>query len=529
MIKKMLHNHHTFCSVVRRRQLNDWQARLFFSRMILECTIFANFLQRHVRRISRGRVFSIQGFFHAGSIMSLHKPAASRFSPHKSFLLAFTVLSFGAPMVAEASPAQKIGFQIIDQPPVVIEGRAGSAASASPQAPVSTGPSSGMTPSLAAEQVVEGFADKVPLSVAMQQILPQGYGYTLGDGIDPGQLVSWRGGRPWNVVMQEMLAPTGLSSNVNGRSVTVSSSASSPTIIGGGSSPNTMARNDVAVQPPQQLLTPQQVISPQAASAMQPLPPLPPLPQQQPGYPPQAQPYTPQIQQTYDPVVAQQQMQMQQPMPPQYQYQPMVQAPSYAPQTAGYPDPMMQMQQMQQPMATAPIAQPPQPAPMMMPPSQQGGYPQPVMDPMQGQPPQPYGAQPYPSAPGQPQAMTQPMMNAPAPMPPSAAPDAGNQPLQIESPMVFIPQTWEARPGHTLRSLLQEWCARANVELQWIAEYDYPVMASMNMTGTFEEAVRTLLSGFGAAKPTPRARLHYNPAAGQSILIVEATGNNYGD
>jgi hypothetical protein len=90
-------------------------------------------------------------------------------------------------------------------------------------------------------------------------------------------------------------------------------------------------------------------------------------------------------------------------------------------------------------------------------------------------------------------------------------------------------QNWEARPGQTLRKLLQEWCSRAGTELNWQAEYDYPIMASFNMAGTFEEAVRMLLSGFHGAKPVPYGRLHYNPAIGQSILIVQASGNHYGD
>lgn len=128
---------------------------------------------------------------------------------------------------------------------------------------------------------------------------------------------------------------------------------------------------------------------------------------------------------------------------------------------------------------------------------------------------------------GQPMMMQQPVQMAPAQQvaPASTAP----QPLQIENPLVFQSQTWEARPGQTLRALLQDWCTRVGVELTWTAEFDYPIMASMNMTGTFEEAVRVLLTGFDGAKPTPRGRLHYNPAAGQSILIVEADGNHYGD
>ncbi len=314
---------------------------------------------------------------------------------------------------------------IVDQSPVVIQGRPGNSAPAQ----IAQRPSA---PSLAMDPVVEGFGDKVPLTIAIQQILPQGYGYTLGDGVDAGQLVSWRGGRPWSVVMQDMLGSSGLSYSTNGRNVAINSAGAAPTIVTGSAVP--------VMQP-----APQAVIQPIQQPVMQ------------------AQPQ----QVVQQPVMMQQQpVMMQQPMMMQQQ-------------------PVMMQQ------------------PMMM---QQ----QPVM--MQ-----------------QPMMMQQQPVMMPTPAMQAQTASGSPQPLQIENPLLFQSQTWEARPGHTLRTLLQEWCARVGAELNWTAEFDYPIMASMNMTGTFEEAVRVLLTGFDAAKPTPRGRLHYNPAAGQSILIVEADGNHYGD
>jgi hypothetical protein len=287
----------------------------------------------------------------------------------------------GSPYYApQQMPATVIGSQP-QQPPVAMQ--------QSPYAP----------PSMAAEPVIEGFADQVPLTVALQQILPQGYGYALGDGVNPGQLVSWRGGRPWNAVLQDMLSMSSLGYIGNDRLITITALGPAPAVISN--------------------------VSP-----------------------------------------IQQQMQMQQAMPQDVPLAPM----------PGQPQPQAMMEPMQEQ------------APVLM-------TEQPVM-------------------------VSDPTLQSPIMQP---------QPLQIENPPIFVPQIWETRPGQTLRQLLQEWCGRVNVEMNWTAEYDYPVMASMSMTGTFEEAVRVLLSGFDAAKPTPRARLHYNPAAGQSILIVEASGNHYGD
>jgi hypothetical protein len=86
---------------------------------------------------------------------------------------------------------------------------------------------------------------------------------------------------------------------------------------------------------------------------------------------------------------------------------------------------------------------------------------------------------------------------------------------------------WTAEHGDTLHKVLSEWCRRANVELQWLAEYDYPVEASAHFSGSFEDAVRNLLAGFETARPQPIGELHSNPSAGQMVLVVSPRGNSY--
>jgi hypothetical protein len=294
-------------------------------------------------------------------------------------------------------------------------------------------------PSSVTAGVVEGFADQIPLSIAMQQVLPQGYVYALGDGVNPGQLVSWRGGRQWQSVVGDMLGASGLGYSVNGQVVTISNLGSTPAVIGGPPAVHTMppASAYAASMTPPGSATAPVMYAPQSAPQVLP--------------PPQSQFMAPQP-------------------------QAMVPPPSNTP------------------MMTA--------SPGMIPPGQPGAAP--VM-------PQAYGTAPA-------------MGYGSAVMMDGAMADA----MQMQ-PASYAPQSWEARPGQTLRKLLQDWCARAGTELSWQAEYDYPIMASFNMAGTFEEAVRMLLSGFHGAKPVPYGRLHYNPAIGQSILIVQAAGNHYGD
>jgi hypothetical protein len=86
---------------------------------------------------------------------------------------------------------------------------------------------------------------------------------------------------------------------------------------------------------------------------------------------------------------------------------------------------------------------------------------------------------------------------------------------------------WSAERGDTLRKVLTDWCHRSGTEIQWLAEYDYPVEASAHFSGGFEEAVRNLLAGFDGARPQPIGELHTNTGAGQMVLVVQARGNNY--
>jgi len=141
----------------------------------------------------------------------------------------------------------------------------------------------------------------------------------------------------------------------------------------------------------------------------------------------------------------------------------------------------------------------------------------------------------------QPPAESKPMSLLAAPTPETSMtlqPPAGAAlPYTPPSPQYYggapsqtsVVDTWTANRGDTLRKVLEDWSRRANVELSWQAEYDYPLQASVTLTGTFEEAVRNLLVGFQEAQPQPTASLYNNPSAGQAILVVQSRGNNHSE
>ncbi len=85
---------------------------------------------------------------------------------------------------------------------------------------------------------------------------------------------------------------------------------------------------------------------------------------------------------------------------------------------------------------------------------------------------------------------------------------------------VGVTRTWQGRPGYTLKEVVGDWSKLANVELEWQSPYDYPINSAFNYEGTFEEAVRNLLSQYSRETPRPRGRLYPNLPEGPSVLMI---------
>lgn len=110
----------------------------------------------------------------------------------------------------------------------------------------------------------------------------------------------------------------------------------------------------------------------------------------------------------------------------------------------------------------------------------------------------------------------------PIPVVPSEQPAAAQVSKPSVAPVVDmgVKSKWEARPGSTLRQVLESWCKRAHVELSWTTAYDYPVNNAFYFEGTYGEAVDSLLSSYGGEHPAPKGRLYPNLPDGPSVLMI---------
>lgn len=67
-----------------------------------------------------------------------------------------------------------------------------------------------------------GFGTDIPLAFAARQIVPAGVEVRYSAGIDEDLLVSWTGGRSWNRVLADAVAPLRLRITVGTRTVLIS-------------------------------------------------------------------------------------------------------------------------------------------------------------------------------------------------------------------------------------------------------------------------------------------------------------------
>jgi len=288
-----------------------------------------------------------------------------------------------------------------------------------PPAPIPSmpaAPEAGASAMPAPDAVVQGFANNVPLAVALREVLPTGYGFSIDQDVDLATLASFQGGKPWRETLVAMLQPAGLTMREEGVMVAIGHT-----------------QNIAAVQAP-----------PPEAPAAAPPPPLDATPVPPPAPPPQ------EVAVNNGPSLS----------PPGY----------IQPTSAGNE-------------------------------ATWGGK-------------RITGSKPL---------LTQPQVPS---LPPPAPPPLVSTLRVASSPAV---DTWTAARGDTLHKVLETWSRRAHAEFQWSAEYDYPLQASISFTGTFEDAVRSLLSGFEEAHPQPVAELHDNSEAGQMVLVVQTRGNSYTD
>lgn len=66
-----------------------------------------------------------------------------------------------------------------------------------------------------------GFGKDLPLELALSQIVPAGFTYDIKGNAGQNMMVSWEGGQPWNIVLNDMLRSIGMTAVVNNDRVVI--------------------------------------------------------------------------------------------------------------------------------------------------------------------------------------------------------------------------------------------------------------------------------------------------------------------
>jgi hypothetical protein len=92
------------------------------------------------------------------------------------------------------------------------------AASAPTEATAPGSPKSHL-PARTGAAIAVGFGRHVPLEFAVRQVAPRWVRVSYGESVDRQVRISWRGGRPWNLVLGSVLTPLGLHMTMSGRTL----------------------------------------------------------------------------------------------------------------------------------------------------------------------------------------------------------------------------------------------------------------------------------------------------------------------
>lgn len=82
-------------------------------------------------------------------------------------------------------------------------------------------PTPAPAPTPISDDVVEGFGKDIPLAMALRDIVPAKYAYAFSPRDIAGVKISWRGGKPWQDVLKDALAPYDFDVSVNENNIVI--------------------------------------------------------------------------------------------------------------------------------------------------------------------------------------------------------------------------------------------------------------------------------------------------------------------
>lgn len=400
---------------------------------------------------------------------------------------AVTTTPEGAPVVP-AAPTDHV--DMMELTPAPVEGaaapapaieRENSALPTPPPEALATPPAAGSFAN------VVGFGAEIPLALALGQIVPAEFSYSFAANVNPGLRISWDGGKPWNEVLNTALAPHNLRADVTGTSIIVcpdSVSTQSAVPVNASAAPlkqgavpyNTTPRPPADAAP---------AVSGASHTAV--------TGEGSGNYPRR----TPSRSGFFSSIFTDDEDKGNMaPRPPVGSSNVLVRN-EVAPEDMS----TVNAEIATRPLSAAPVAAAVEPAAPA------------VMAPLPSQAPIPLNTARISYADEEARQRTDILPQRTLSEAPRAQQNSVLDPFQVKF--------WQADTNANLREVLNGWAEQAGVEVIWDSGYDYKLPGSVNLHGTFPEAVTRLFDLYGVTEPRPQGKLHPNLPKGPSVLLVE--------
>ncbi len=342
---------------------------------------------------------------------------------------------------------------------------------------------------------VIGFGNGIPLVLALREIVPPQYAYSFDPSVDQGALVTWNGGKPWNVALADAVKPLDLGLEISGRTIRILPMSQ----IGAAQQVDAAPESEIS-HPVDQMEMPANVVAgiqdrPTESSMIAP-----------PG--------------TVSPA----------PAPVREVYvrrnEANVQVVNRVPGQTAVINPAPQQEfakdgSDESPSFWARIKE------NIWSDSDKSEEPAPM-------PPAPVVKDQVAVV-----AVKETVVNEPVPltldnMDPSSPASAVPPPAAVAKPMRMEPgvkksvldpyavQSWQAEKGASLKDVLDQWSKIAGVEVQWSSAEDYKLPESIHLDGSYTEAITRVLTSYGEGTKRPLGQLHPNLPDGPSVLIIKS-------
>jgi|GEM_PF-1625560 hypothetical protein len=114
------------------------------------------------------------------------------------------------------------------------------------------------------------------------------------------------------------------------------------------------------------------------------------------------------------------------------------------------------------------------------------------------------------------QPVSEPVRDVKSAIPPSRSFSYNEAPVESSK---AVSGDWSASADETLRETLQKWAIQDGSSLEWTIDYDYLLKRPVNYSGSFAEAVKTLLDQFVEVEPRPYGQLFKGKQGGYVLRI----------